>query len=645
MNKSLLSILAIVLCLVLFFGLNIAGSTMLRGARVDLTESHLYTLSTGSRAVAKKLDEPIRLTLYLSDKQADAIPEIKAYSTRVREFLREFVNASGGKIKLEIVNPEPFSSAEDDATQAGLQAASTGRFGERLYFGLVGINSTDHKEITPFFDGRREEFLEYDLTRLIYLLSNPAKKTVGIIAQLPIQGMENNPMMRGQDVPPWQIVAQMKEVFDVKNIPPDSAEIPADIQVLVVVHPKTLSDKAQFAIDQFVLRGGRLLAFIDPWCESDVPPGVNQMQAMSIPKASNLTKLMDAWGVEMLPERFAADRDAAIRLQAGQQNRAEVVPYLQFMALTKDHHNFNTSDSITGELEKVHMDIAGILNPKPNATTKFEPLLSSGPDSQAMDVKSVQFMPDPKKVLSDFQEGKSGGKPLVVAARISGKVKTAFPNGDPAKPAPAEGQPAPADTSLKESAQDATIIIVADCDMLADRFWVQEARLGQMLLGYSKFADNGDFVIGAVDTLSGSNELLSLRARGKFARPFDRVEKIQKAAEDKYLQKQKELQDSLQKAEARINELLKQAPQGGSVILGPEQQAEITKSREAMVATRKQLREVQHQLRKDIDGLGQTLQFINIGLMPMAVGVLAVGLSMYRVNRRRSIKAAPVGRT
>ncbi len=642
MNKSLLSLLAIIICLVLFFGVNIAGSATLRGARLDLTDGHLYTLSTGSRAIAKKLDEPIRLTLYLSEKQTDTIPEIKAYATRVREFLREFVNASGGKVKLSIVNPEPFSEAEDEATQAGIQAMQTGRFGEHLYFGLVGINATDKKEIIPFFDNRKEEFLEYDLTRLIYLLSNPAKKAVGIMASLPINGMQNNPMMRGQDVPPWQIVAQMKELFDVQNIAPDAAEIPATISVLMIVHPKNLSDKTQFTIDQYVLKGGRVIVFVDPWCESDVPPGINPMQAMQIPKGSSLTKLFDAWGIEMLPERFAADRDAAIRLPAGPQNRSEMVDYLQYMALTKDHHNFNTSDSVTGQLEKVHMDIAGVLNKKPDATIEFEPLLTTGPNSQTMDIKSVQFMPDPKALLTQFQRG---DKPLTVAARLTGKIKTAFPAGDPAKPAPTEGQPPAPDTSLKESSSDANIIVVADCDMLADRFWVQEARIGNMLLGYNKFADNGDFVIGAVDNLSGSSDLISLRARGKFSRPFSRVETIQKAAEDKFLAKQKELEESRQKTEAKISEMLRQAPQGGSVILTPEQQADLDKSRKDLVAIRHQLRDVQHQLRKDIDSLGKTLEFLNVGLMPLAVGVLAVGLSVYRVNRRRSIKAAPVGRS
>lgn len=643
MNKKLLSIAGIVVCLVLFVAANIVGARLFRGARLDLTESHLYTLSKGSRSIASKIEEPISLTLYLSEKQANDIPDIKAYSTRVREFLQEYANASRGKIKFQVIDPEPFSEAEDKANTAGLYGAQTGKPGqERLYFGLVGVNSTDKQEIIPFFDSRKEEFLEYDITRLIYLLSNPQKKTIGILASLPINGVQDNPMMRGQNTPPWQIAAQLKELFEVKNIAADAAEIPAEVQLLIVVHPKNLSDKTQFAIDQFVLKGGRLMVFVDPLCEADVPPGVNPMQAMQIPKNSDLPKLFSAWGIEMTPERFAADRGTALRVTVGSQQRPEPVDYLAWLQLSKSKGCLSQSDSATGGLETINVGTAGILTKKPEATIKFEPLLQTTSNAAAMDVKSVQFMPDPKQLLNDFQ---SGGKPLTIAARISGKVKTAFPNGDPAKPAPAEGQPPAPDTSLKESANEAEIIVVADCDMLTDRFWITESRLGNLLLGYQKLADNGELIIGAADNLSGSSDLISLRARGKFYRPFTRVEEIRKQAEDKYLAEEKKLRDELTATQQKIDRILQAAAPGSSVILTPEQQAEIDASRKAMVDTKKRLRDVNHQLRKDIESLGSRLKVLNIGLMPVAVGLLAVGLSMYRSNRKRSVTKTAAGRT
>lgn len=629
MNRTLATVGGIALCVVLFVALNILGNTALRGARLDLTENKLYTLTAGSRSIARKLEEPVTLTLYVSDKETNALPIYKAYATRVREVLREYAGASGGKIKLEVVNPEPFSDAEDKAVEAGLFGAQVGPAGERLYFGLVGVNSIGKKETIPFFQPEREEVLEYDITRLIYLLSNPPKKVVGLMASLPVNGVENNPLMGGQNVPPWQIVTQMKELFEVKTVAPDAAEIPSDIQALMVVHPKSLPDRAQFLIDQFVLKGGRLLVFVDPWCEADVPPGINPMQAMQLPRASGLPKLFDAWGFEMIPERFAGDRKAAIRVTMGSQNRPEPVDYVGWLDLQKGRENLVTGDSVTGSLEKLVMATAGVLRKKDGATVSFDPLIQTSPDSQTIDTKLVQFMPDPKKLLADFVPG---DEKLTLAARISGKVKTAFPGGDPAKPA--DDQPA----HLTESAETANIIVVADCDMLHDRFWVQENRIGNLMLGYSKVSDNGDLVIGALDNLTGSSDLISVRARGKFSRPFDRVETIRKDAEAKFLAKQETLQKELAAAQNRIEELKRQASPGSTISITPEQQAEIQKSRENAVAIRKQLRDVQHQLSKDIEALGTRLKFINIGAMPVAVGLAAVGLSVYRSGRRRSVK-------
>lgn len=647
MNRTIISIAGLALCLAIFLAINIVGSSALRGARADLTDGHLYTLSKGSRDIAKKIDEPVKLTMYFSEKQANGMPDIKSYSTRVREFLREYANASGGKIKVEIVDPEPFSDAEDKANQAGLYSAPAGGPGERIYFGLVGTNTTGQQQVIPFFDSRKEDFLEYDITRLVYLLSNPQKKTVGIMASLPINGVQDNPLMRGQDTPPWQVAAQMKELFDVKNVAPDVGEIPADINVLMVVHPKSLSEKTQYAIDQFVMRGGKLMVFVDPWCEADVPPGINPMQAMQIPKASDLPKLFAAWGIEMTPERFAADQDSSIRVAVGGDRRQEGVNAVYYLDLKKSRNTLSKSDPVTGQLEHVTMGIAGILNKKPDATCGFEPLIQTTSNAEPMDVKSVQFMPDPKQLFASF---KSADHPLTLAARLSGKIKSAFPDGDPTNAADKkEGEKKdekPADTKHLTENDKADIIVVADCDMLADRFWVQEMRLGNVPLGYQKFSDNGDFVITALDNLSGSSELSSLRARGRSARPFDRVEAIQKDAEKRFLDEEQKLQAELTKAQGKLDEILRQAPQGNTVILTADQQAELDKSRKDVLAIKKQLRDVQHQMRQDIENLGTRLKIVNIAAMPLAVGVAAIGLSLYRVNRRRSYKSSkPAGRT
>lgn len=636
MNRTFLSLFAIAACLAIFLAVNIVGMRTLRGARVDLTENRLYTLSEGSRQIAKKIDEPIRLTLYFSEKQANGLPEIKSYATRVREFLQEYANASGGKIKVEVVDPEPFSEAEDRAVQAQLYGAQVGP-SQRIYFGLVGTNSTGQEQVIPFFDARKEQFLEYDIARLVYLLSNPQKKTIGMMASLPINGVEDNPLMRGQNTPPWQVAAQLRELFDVRNIPADTAEIPADINVLMVVHPKSLKDATLYAIDQFVMRGGRLMVFVDPWCESDLPPGINPMQALQLPKASNLNRLFSAWGFEMVPDKFAADRNLAIRVPTGSQSQPELVSAVYLLDLRRDQQCLNSGDATTGQLEHVTMGIAGILHKKPEADITFEPLIQTTSTAQAVDVAQVQMIPDAKRLLAEF---KSEDRVLTLAARISGKLKSAFPDGDPTA-----GEENPAATHLAESAEPANIVVVADCDMLTDRYWVQEMRLGNISLGYQKFADNGDLIIGLADQLSGSSDLISLRARATAARPFKKVEAIRKAAEQQYLAEEQKLREELARAENKLSEILRQAPQGGSVILTPEQQAELDKSRREVVRLKKELRNVNHQLRKDIESLGTRLKFLNIAVVPLAVSLAAVGLSVYRVNRRRSYKARPTART
>jgi ABC-type uncharacterized transport system involved in gliding motility auxiliary subunit len=650
MNKHLLSLGGVALALVLFVAVNMVASAALAPARLDLTENSLYTLSKGSRAIAAKVKEPISLTLYYSDAlAAELSPQIQSYGTRVKEVLREYAGASKGKISLSILSPDPFSDTEDRAVQAGLAGIPVGRTGEqRFYFGLVASNSTDRTETIPFFRPDREEFLEYELTRLIYLLSDPPKKSVGIVSWLPIEGAPANPMSR-QPAQPWQIYTQLRELFSVKPIPPTATEIPADIQVLLVVHPKNPSESLQYAIDQFVLKGGRAIVFLDPLCEADVPPGMNPMQAMQVPKASSMPRLLDAWGLQMTDAMFAADRSAALRVRIGSESNPEPIDYVAWLNLKGAA--LDSSDPITGQLTSLNLATAGILSRKDGATTTFVPLLHTSADSMPVATSAIQFMPDPKKLLADF---KPGGQPLTIAARISGKAKSAFPSA-PTPPAPpadpnnpeAPAPAAPSGPHVAESLQDISVVVVADCDMLSDQLWVREERIGNLVLGLTKLADNGDFVIGAADNLSGSSDLMSVRARGKFARPFDKVQQIQRDAEQRFREKEQQLESKLQATEQKINQLQRQRPDqaaqsgGGVVLLTPEQQAEIENFRKEQVDTRKQLRDVRHQLSKDIERLGTAVKFLNIGLMPLLVGLAAIALSAWRVNRRRHDRWTP----
>lgn len=656
MNKALTSLVALAAVLIGFIALNIVSTAMLRGARIDLTSGRLYSLSPGTRNIARSLEEPVRLTLYFSEKPADDLPQFKNHGRRVKEMLREYASASGGKIRFEVVDPEPFSKEEDDASAAGLVGVPTGRGAETLYFGLVGAGAADDRQVIAFFDPSKEEFLEYDLSRLVYLLSSPKKKTVGLMSWLPLDGGQPNPMMR-QMPQPWQIHAQIAEYFDLRSVPTDAREIPSELDVLMVVHPKRVSERTQYAIDQFVLAGGRAIVFVDPLCDADVPPGVNPMQAMGIPKDSDLPRLLPAWGLELVPESLAADNQTAVRVNAGSQNSPRSVAYPIWMNAGSATGNLDPTDPVTGTLRSMLIPTAGVLRELPVEGLVVQPLIRTTGESMMVPVASVSFMPDPEKILRDFV---ATGDRMILAARVTGRARSAFPGGPPSEDHAAEGvgdaEPfedpggairtaeqssgpragAPA-AHLAESAGDISVVVVADCDLLTDRFWITEDRfLGQIVMGYRKFADNGDFVIGALDQLSGSSDLIGLRARGTSARPFELVNRIRREAEQQFLQKSDELQQRLRQTEAKISELQRQrgAEDAMSFILSPEQQAELDRFNKERAQIRAELREVRHQLSRDIEGLGARLKFINIAVMPAVVALVAVGLGVFRGRRR-----------
>lgn len=633
MNRWL-SISTLAAAIVLFLGVNILASATLTRARVDLTQGRLYTLSPGARAIARSPGEPITLTLYYSAKAATraGLGPLSTFAKRIEELLREYERASGGKVVVRVVDPEPFSEAEDRAVAAGLQSLGGQLGGESVFLGLVGTNSVDKEEVLPALVEQREPFLEYDISKMIHALADAPRKPVGLMSWLPIEGMDANPLTGGRPVPAWQISTQLKELFDVKPLATNVAEIPAEIGTLVVIHPKSMSDATQYALDQFVLRGGRLVLFMDPICENDLPPGVPPMQAMQIPRSSSLPRLMKAWGVEMAEGQVAGDLKLGLSVNAGGGAGATPVTYVAWMRLGAEQRS--SSDPLVGQLSEFIVPSPGILSKVQGATTEFTPLLFTTEVSSRIDASNISMFPDPKKILADF---KPGGTPLTLAARVTGPATTAFPDGQPKA---GEGQEPiePAKQPHRaQSAEPINVLVVADCDLLADRFWTQELSLGGLRLGQQKFSDNADLLIGAVDAFTGSGDLLTLRSRGAFTRPFTRVEAMRKEAEQRYRAKEQELRERLRETERKIAEIQRARPDGKStVILTPEQSAEIEKFRTDQVAIRTQLREVQYDLRRDIEGLGTRIKALNIAGVPVLVGVFALGLAGYRAGRRRA---------
>lgn len=655
-NLRVLAFVGLALALVLFVAVNILARAGLSSSRVDLTADKLFTLSPGTYAVLSKIDEPITLRFYYSPTLGNELPNVGKYATRVRDVLKEYAAIARGKLRLEIVEPVPFSDAEDQAVAAGLQGLPLDRTGEMVYFGLAGSNSTDDEERVPFFSPDREAFLEYDLTKLVHNLANPKRKTIGLMTALPIKGFPGTMMARLNPAlaRPWQLIAHLGQLFDLKEVPMDAAEIPAGIDVLLVIHPAEISNKAMYAIDQFALGGGRVVAMVDPLSEAaerSLGPG-----AKPVPATSSLKPLFDAWGVDMPEGKAVGDMVNARRVNAGTDTRPQAVEYPIWQILRPA--NFSTTDLVTNGIEVMQLTSPGALSAKAGATTTFTPLIQTSNKSDLIDVEKIKGKPDFQGILENF---KPSGV-YTIAARISGPVKTAFPDGipkdepkdDAAKPAakplddeePKPAAPSAPKPQLMESKGPIQAVLIADTDLLQDRFWVQMQDLfGQPVA--MPLSNNMDFVTNALDNLTGSNDLIGLRSRGISQRPFERVEALQRDAETRLRAKERELQARREETEKKLADLQRPgqaaAAQGGQVSISPAQQEEIDKFKAELLNIRRDLRGVQLDLRRDIERLKTRLWFFDIALIPLLVAVLAIGLGIWRLRRRRIATVAAKG--
>jgi len=607
-------------------------------ARLDLTGERLYTLSRGTRQTLARIDEPITLRLYYSARLGDSVPSYGVYAQRVRELLDEYVAASKGKLHLEIYNPQAFSDVEDRAVAFGLQAVPLDAQGEQVFFGLAGTNSTDDQQIIAFFAPDRERLLEYDLTRLVHNLAVPKRTTVGLVSSLPLEG-DMTAAMRGRAVRPLAIIDQLRQLDRVETIGADFDAVPPDIDVLMLVHPQNLPEKTLFAIDQFVLKGGKAVVFVDPY--SELQDG--ERTRPGAPADSDLEPLFKKWGLRLLPNTVAGDRRDAMRVAvSGGGGRAQAIDYIAWVKL--HGAEINHEDVITADLKQLAMGSAGILEPVDGATTKLEPLVTTSFDSTKIPVDKVAPLPDVAGLLTGF---KSDNTRYTLAARISGPVETAFPDGPP-KPAPAAAKqdepPKPADAAppadfLRQSAQPINVVVVADTDMLDDRFWTDTRDFfGRRVI--VPFANNADFVANAIEVLAGGEDLVDLRSRGSSARPFTVVEEIQRAADERYAAEQRALQDKLKQTQQKLRELTGNDP-ANPAALSPEQARAIDEFRAEMVATRQQLRAVQAALRQDIEWLKAILEFCDIALVPILVAVAAIVLGGLRLRRHRRRQTQP----
>ena len=608
--------------------------------RLDLTGERLYTLSRGTLTTLSKIDEPVTLRFYFSNRLADEVPAYGVYAQRVRELLDQYVAAAHGKIRLEVYNPVPFSDAEDRAVAFGLQGVPLDTQGEQVYFGIAATNSTDDQQVIAFFQPERERFLEYDLTKLVHSLAFPKKTVVGLISTLPLEG-DVMAMMRGRPAEPMAVMEQLQQLDTVKPLAANVDAIPPDIDVLMLAHPQNLSDKTLYAIDQFVLKGGKALIFVDPYSELQASHP-NQRTPPGSPSASNLERLFKSWGFEVPAGVVAADRRDAQRVGVpGPRGGSRPLDYVAWLNLKAA--NLNREDMITADLSHINMASAGIIEPIEGAKTRIEPLIMTSPDSEKIPAEKLSGMPDVAGLLAEF---KPDNKRYILAAHITGTAESAFPDGPPKPPEPAkpegkEGETtpapetaaAPAGESLKQSVQPINLVVVADTDILDDKFWLQKQEFfGQRVLVPT--ANNGDFVANAIEVLAGGEDLVGLRSRGTSARPFDVVDEIRDAAQTRYSAEERALQTKLKETQDKLASLTGKDQANAPTMLSPEQTKAVEEFRAEMVQTRRQLRNVQAALRSDIGRLKGGLEFADIALIPIIVAVVAVVLGVVRRRRR-----------
>jgi ABC-type uncharacterized transport system involved in gliding motility auxiliary subunit len=614
---------------VLFIGVTIIISFVLRGARFDFTENRLYTIAHGTQNIVSSLKEPINLYFFFSQEATSQSPPMRAYAQRVREMLEEMQRRSKGKIKLSIIDPAPFSEDEDRATEFGLTAAPAGPYGESVYFGLAGSNSTDGREVIPIFVEEKEQFLEYDIASLIHRLGNPKKPTVGILSTLPVDASFDQFSGRMQEG--WASIAQLREVVQLRTLTPDIAKIDADVELLLLIHPKDLPAKTLYAIDQFVMRGGKLIAFVDPQSEND--PAAQQGGPMAMaPRSSSLGPLLDTWGVAYDPGKVVGDRGLGLTVRMRQDQQP--AQHIGIIGLNRD--SMDAKDVVTSALNSINVWTAGALQKKDGATIQFEPLLRSSGDAALLPAMQFSVMSDPQALLDNF---KPSGERYTLAARIHGKLKSAYPNGAPPAEGEAAAKPAAGDHKT-ESAGDADLIIVADSDILADQMWVQVQNVfGQRVM--MAVANNGDFLANAVDNLAGSSDLISIRGRQSFFRPFTKVDELRRHAGEQLSAKEKELDTELKQTEQRLTELeAGRNSGGGSLVLTPEQQAELTRFQQERLRIRKELRDVRRGLDVEIKDLGWWIKLLNIAAVPALLAIGAIVLALTRRRRLRAGRAA-----
>lgn len=630
------SLWGLTLAFILYVAINTLFNVSSPAARLDVSEDKLYTLSAGTHQILATIDEPVVLHFFFSERLGKEVPFYASYARRIRELLAEIVAVANGKVILVEHNPEPFSVAEDLAVAHAVQGIPVDQGGELSYFGLSGINTVDVLERIPFFQTEREKLLEYDLVQMINTLSNTEPAVIGIMSSLPVMG-DMGAQMQGRPMVPWAISKKIKENFSLINLPQSIDDLPSNIDVMMVVHPQKMNQRAIYELEQFLFRGGRAMLFIDPKAESDLSSGPNNTSSST----DNIQFLLAQWGIEVPTGKLLADKSMALRINAGTATQPIPAEYLVWLRVPATQ--MNQDDPVISQLPDMNLASSGFILQGDGSPLSVEPLITSSLNSSTISVDKLRGVrPDILGILNQFKADKST---YVLAARLRGSATTAFPQGPPERSIAKTTQELiknPDRLHLEQAIQPMNIILVADADLLEDRFWLRK----QQFFGRDveeQIASNADFVVNSLSNLSGSDTLLSLRSRGVSQRPFEKVQQLQQQSAALLQEKERDLQDKLKTIQNDISKF------GGTnniedknsntlrveLSLSEDQRAKLEMQRLEMLSIRQQLREVKRSLREDVEQLEARLQFFNIGLMPIIVSIVAILLGVVKLTRRR----------
>ena len=621
-NEKKLPII-IILAIIGFLSFNILNKNFFKNMRFDLTKSNVYTLSSGTKSILHSIKEPLNFKLFYTKQIGDTNPVYQNYYNKVKELLEQYVLLSNNKIQLKIYNPEPFSNEEDQALEHGMQGVEIlqGVYG---YFGLVASNSTDDEEKIIFFDSNRESFLEYDLSKIVSNLANPNRRVIGLYTNLPVLGTFN-PLAKSRDaasIPPWIVYNQIKEFFEVKRIHEKTRKISDDLELIMIIHPQEVPERILYMFDQFVLRGGKLLIFLDPNAEVE-RFRTEQQQSTSVSRnnSSTLKELLDRWGVELVEDKVVGDLLSARRVSIGTDAQPSVTDYIAWLDIKSEY--IDSSHQATSKVKNLTFATAGILKHNNRNSIEFKKLVWSTKQSMQIDAEEVRSSPDPTTLLRNFVPS---NEELVLAAEINGNFVSNFPDGPPKT----DRDNFKKENHLQNSVKPSSLIIVSDVDMLYDEYWIRFTESGA-----APISNNADFAINLLEYLNGTEDLIGLRGKGTSLATFTRVERIQKEAEQKYRSKEQELLDKLNDYQQKLKKIESgKGNEEGKDIISEDETSEIEKFRSEMVRVRTELRQVQNALRVNIEKLDSQLKFFNIFLVPILLVILSIILSLIRRKKR-----------